>query len=215
MRVKAQIDRTPRSVIVNVKAPVTHAAVMGNSNQVWKPVASQIISDVQTDTPAPAPAVVSTPSAARQQPVSTPEPAKPIVEYQHYDRFLIGVKATLKLSGKWQTPAGVFSQFYNKYNLANVQDVAVGLETLAKANEVESKETKIGMQYLLTTSAFEELLNRCQVSKFHVAELTGIDESEMCGYCKGVKISAAHAQTIADALNLEVSELDGLCEKRV
>ena len=157
-------------------------------------------------------------SAPRQHPVSSPSahpnPQSPLLEYHHYDRFLIGVKATLKLSGKWETPAGVFSQFYNKYNLANVQDVAVGLETLAKANEVESKETKIGMQYLLTTSAFEELLNRCQVSKFHVAELTGIDESEMCGYCKGVKISAAHAQTIADALNLEVSELDGLCEKQ-
>ena len=209
MRKKAHFERNPRSVIVNVKAPVTHVAITERAYQDWKPVASQIISDVQTDTPEPQP--VSTPEPV-STPVSTPEPAKPMVEYHHYDRFLIGVKATLKLSGKWETPAGVFSQFYNKYNLANAHDVAVGLEILAKATEIESKETKIGMQYLLTTSAFEELLNRCQVSKFHVAELTGIDESEMCGYCKGVIISAADALVIADALDIQIEELDGLCE---
>ena len=208
MRTKAQFDRTPRSVFVTVDPPVTHGKKLESAYQDWKPIGSQIISDVQADTPEP----VSTPSAPRQHPVSTPEPVKPMMEYHHYDRFLIGVKATLKLSGKWQTPAGVFSLLYNKYNLANVHDVAVGLEILAKANEVESKQTKIGMQYLLTTSAFEELLNRCQVSKYHVAEMTGIDESEMCGYCKGVIISAADAQRIADALDVQIEELDGLCE---
>ena len=159
------------------------------------------------------PEPVSTPPAPRQQPVSTPEPVKPIVEYQHYDRFLIGVKATLKLSGKWQTPAGVFSLLYNKYNLANVHDVAVGLETLAKANEVESKETKIGMQYLLTTSALRGIAKPMpSFSKYHVAELTGIDEAKMCEYCKGVIISAADALVIADALDVQIEELDGLCE---
>ena len=66
MRVQAQFDRTPRSVIVNVKAPVTHVAITERAYQDWKPVASQIISDVQTDTPEPQPVVVSTPSAHRQ-----------------------------------------------------------------------------------------------------------------------------------------------------
>ena len=39
-------------------------------------------------------------------------------------------------------------------------------------------------------------------------------KAKMCGYCKGVIISAAHALVLADALNLEVSELDGMCEKQ-
>ena len=73
MRTKAQFDRQPGSVIVNVKPPAAHVASVNQAFQDWKPVASQIISDVQTDTPEPQP--VSTPTT-RQQPVSTPEPAK-------------------------------------------------------------------------------------------------------------------------------------------
>ena len=207
----AKLNRTPGSVFVNVKAPVTHAAVMGKSNQDWKPVASQIISDVQTDTPAPR-QHVSNPSATRQQPVSNPAPAKmPIGSHQN-DRFLNGIEATLKLSGNWETPLTIYHQHYDKYNLANARDVEIGLEILAKADAIESKETDGGMQYLLTTTEFETVLNRCQVSRYHLAEITGILEAKMCRYCKGVMISAADALVIADALNIDVKELDGISE---
>ena len=118
------------------------------------------------------------------------------------------------MSGNWETPLTIYHQHYNKYNLANARDVSIGLEILAKANAIESKVVEGGKQYLLPTTEFETVLNRCQVSKYHLAEITGIDEAKMCGYCKGVIISAAHALVIADALNLEVSELDGMCEKQ-
>ena len=52
MRKKAHFERKPRSVIVNVTPPVTHVAITERAYQDWKPVASQIISDVQTETPA-------------------------------------------------------------------------------------------------------------------------------------------------------------------
>ena len=58
MRTQAQFDRQPGSVIVNVKPPAAHVASVNQAFQDWQPVASQIISDVQTDTPAP----VSTPA---------------------------------------------------------------------------------------------------------------------------------------------------------
>ena len=212
MRKKAHFERNPRSVIVNVKAPVTHVAITERAYQDWKPVASQIISDVQTDTPEPQPVVVSTPSAHRQHTVSTPEPAKMPIGAHHNRRFLNGIEATLKLSGSWETPLTIYHQHYNKYDLANARDVEIGLEILAKADAIESKETDGGKQYLLLTTEFETVLNRCQVSKYHLAEVTGIDEAVMCEYCKGVMISAADAQTIADTLNLDVSALDGMRE---
>ena len=162
--------------------------------------------------PVSAPAPVST-EAPRHDPVCTPsQPAKmPIGSHQN-DRFLNGISATLKISGKWETPQAVFRQFYNKYDLANTRDIEIGLEILASANEIESKETDGGTQYLLTTSEFETVLNRCQVSPYHLAEVTGIDETVMTGYYKGVMISAADAQTIADKLNIDLSEMNGMCE---
>ena len=36
----------------------------------------------------------------------------------------------------------------------------------------------------------------------------------MCSYCKGAKISTADAQRIADKLNIEFRELDGIVEVR-
>ena len=64
MRTKAQFDRQPGSVIVNVKPPAAHVASVNQAFQDWTPVASQIISDVQADTPEAK--AVSTPSAPRQ-----------------------------------------------------------------------------------------------------------------------------------------------------
>ena len=55
MRTKAQFDRTPRSVFVTVDPPVTHGKKLESAYQDWKPIGSQIISDVLTDTPAPEP----------------------------------------------------------------------------------------------------------------------------------------------------------------
>ena len=210
MRKKAHFERKPRSVIVNVTPPVTHVAITERAYQDWKPVASQIISDVQTETPEPQP--VSTPEPV-STPVSTPEPAKMPIGTHHNKRFLNGIEATLKLSGNWETPLTIYHQHYNKYNLANARDVLIGLEILAKANAIESKVVEGENQFHLPTSDFERLLNLCQVSKYHLAEVTGIDEAVMCGYCKGAKISAAHALVIADALNIQVEELDGMCEK--
>ena len=62
MRTQAQFDRQPGSVIVNVKPPAAHVASVNQAFQDWQPVASQIISDVQTETPE----AVSTPTTARQ-----------------------------------------------------------------------------------------------------------------------------------------------------
>ena len=56
MRTKAQFDRQPGSVIVKVKPPAAHVAKTESAYQDWQPIASQIISDVQAETPAPAPA---------------------------------------------------------------------------------------------------------------------------------------------------------------
>ncbi len=144
--------------------------------------------------------------------VSTEEPTKMLPEQHQNDRFLAGIKATLKISGKWLTAPSVFHHFYDKYNLVELRDIEIGLDILAKANAIESKVVEGGKQYFLPTTEFETVLKRCEVSKFHLAEITGIDEAKMCGYCKGVIISAAHALVIADALNIQVEELDGMRE---
>ena len=150
--------------------------------------------------------VIETPPA-----VITPEPMSvtpkmPSEQHQN-DRFLTGIKATLKVSGKWLTAPEVFTRFYDKYNLVNVHDIEIGLDILAKANEIESNVVAGENQFHLPTSDFERLLDHCQVSKYHLAEVTGIDEAVMCGYCKGTKINAADAHRIADKLNIEPSEL--------
>ena len=132
---------------------------------------------------------------------------------QHQNhRFLTGIKATLKVSGKWKTAPSVFRDYYNKYNHANVRDIEIGLDILAKADEIQSKVVEGEKQYFLPTFDFERLLDRCHVSRYHLAEITGIDEGVMCGYCKGAKISTADAHKIADKLNIELSELDGMVE---
>ena len=131
-------------------------------------------------------------------------------EQHQDDRFLTGIKATLKISGKWETAPSVFSQYYDKYNIVELRDIETGLDGLAKADEIQSKVVDGEKQYHLPTSDFERLLDRCQVSKYHLAESTGIDEGVMCNYCKGTKISAADAQKIADKLNLELSDFKGM-----
>ena len=162
----------------------------------WKAAAVGFAKDL---TPAmkPAPAVAS-----------TEEPTKMPPEQHQDDRFLTGIKATLKISGKWLTAPVVFSQYYDKYNLVDLRDIEIGLDGLAKAGEIQAKVIEGGKQYFLPTTDFERLLNRCQVSKYHLAEITGIDEGVMCGYCKGAEIDTADAQKIADKLNLELSELE-------
>ena len=147
-------------------------------------------------------------------PVSTVESPKTPSEQHQNHRFLTGIKAPLKISGKWETAPSVFSQYYNKYNHANVLDIEIGLDILAKANEIESKVVDGEKQYHLPTSDFERLLDLCQVSRYHLAEIAGIDEAVMCGYCKGAKIRAADARIIADNLNIDLSELDGIVEVR-
>ena len=144
-----------------------------------------------------------TPSA----PVSTPG------HHQNH-RLLTGIKATLKISGKWLTAPVVFSQYYDKYNLVELRDIEMGLDILAKADEIQSNVIEGKNLYVLPTTDFERLLNRCQVSKYHLAEVTGIDEAVICGYCKGAEINTADAHKIADKLNLELSELDGMVEVR-
>ena len=140
-------------------------------------------------------------------------PKMPSEQHQN-DRFLTGIKATLKVSGKWLTAPSVFHHFYDKYNLVELRDIEIGLDGLAKAGEIQAKVVDGEKQYHLPTSDFERLLNRCQVSKYHLAEITGIDEAVMCDYCKGAKISTADAQRIADKLNIESRELDGIVEVR-
>ena len=145
-------------------------------------------------------------------PVSTVESPKMPSEHHQNHRFLTGIQATLKISGKWLTAPSVFSQYYDKYNLTNVSDIEIGLDILAKTDEIQSKVVEGEKQYHLPTSDFERLLDRCQVSRYHLAEVTGIDEAVMCDYCKGAEISAADAHAIADTLNIEQSELDGMCD---
>ena len=108
----------------------------------------------------------------------------------------------------------VFSQYYDKYNLVDLRDIEKGLDGLAKTDEIESKIVEGEKQYHLPTTDLERLLNRSQVGKYHLAEVTGIDEAEICGYCKGAEINAADAQMIADKLNIDLSELDGMVEVR-
>ena len=148
-----------------------------------------------------------------KSPITPPAPVSTPEKHQN-DRFLTGIKATLKVSGKWLTAPEVFTRFYDKYNLVNVHDIEIGLDILAKANEIESKIVEGENQFHLLTSDFERLLNLCQVSKYHLAEVTGIDEAEICGYCKGAEMSAADAHKIADKLNIDLSELDGMVEVR-
>ena len=85
MRKKAHFERNPRSVIVNVTPPVTHVAITERAYQDWKPVASQIISDVQTETPANATVSTSKPSATRQQPRQPQSIVKPTIAFQEVD----------------------------------------------------------------------------------------------------------------------------------
>ena len=149
------------------------------------------------------------------EPRSPITPSAPVSTPGHHQnhRLLTGIKATLKISGKWLTAPVVFSQYYNKYNLVELRDIEIGLDILAKTDEIQSKVVDgEKQQYHLPTSDFERLLDRCQMSRYHLAEVTGIDEAVMCGYCKGAKISDADAQKIADKLNLELSELDGIVE---
>ena len=150
------------------------------------------------------------------EPRSPITPSAPVSTPGHHQnsRLLTGIKATLKISGKWLTAPSVFSQYYDKYNLVDLRDIEIGLDGLAKADEIQSKVVEGGKQYFLPTTDFERLLNRCQVSKYHLAEITMIDESVMCSYCKGAKISTADAKRIADKLNIEFRELDGIVEVR-
>ena len=163
----------------------------------WKSAAVGFAKDL---TPAlnPAPAVAS-----------TEEPTKMPPEQHQNRRLLNGIKATLKISGKWLTAPSVFRGFYNKYDLVNVHDIEIGLDGLAKAGEIQAEAVDGEKQYYLPTFDFERLLNRCQVSKYHLAEITGIDEAAMCGYCKGAEINTTDAQKIVDKLNISLSELEG------
>ena len=142
--------------------------------------------------------------------VSTEEPTKMLPEQHQDDRFLTGIKATLKISGKWETAPSVFSQYYDKYNIVELRDIETGLDGLAKADEIQSKVVDGEKQYFLPTSDFERLLNRCQVSRYHLTAITRIDEAVICGYCKGAKIDTADAHKIADKLNLELSDFEGM-----
>ena len=152
--------------------------------------------------------------ATQPAPVSTPEAPKMPSEQHQNDRFLTGIKATLKVSGKWLTAPEVFSRFYDKYNLINVHDIEIGLDILAKVERDSIQSCRGRKSVFLPTSDFERLLNLCQVSKYHLAEITGIDEAVMCGYCNGTKINTADAHRIADKLNIEPSELEGMVEVR-
>ena len=104
-------------------------------------------------------------------PAMKPEPETPKIppEQHQNSRLLTGISATLKISGKWLTAPSVFHHFYDKYNLVELRDIEIGLDILAKANEIQSKIVEDGKQYFLPTSDFERLLNRCQVSKYHLA----------------------------------------------
>ena len=85
-----------------------------------------------------------------------PEPEAPKMpsEQHQNDRFLAGIKATLKVSGKWLTSPVVFSRFYDKYDLTNVSDIEIGLDILAKANEIQFKVVDGEKQYHLPTNRF-------------------------------------------------------------
>ena len=169
-----------------------------------------IFGDVKLSDRKATPKPITPPAAVTPEPMSvTPKMSS---DQHKNDRFLTGIKATLKVSGKWLTAPSVFRDYYNKYNHANVRDIEIGLDILAKADEIQSKVVEGEKQYFLPTFDFERLLDRCHVSRYHLAEITGIDEGVMCGYCKGTKISTADAHKIADKLNIELSELDGMVE---
>ena len=171
-----------------------------------------IFGDVKLSDRKATPKPITPPAAVTPEPMSvTPKMSS---DQHKNDRFLIGIKATLKVSGNWETADSVFHGYYNKYNLANVRDIEIGLGILAKADEIESKVVDGEKQYFRPTTDFERLIDRCKVSKYHLAEITGIDEAVMIGYCKGTKINAADAHKIADKLNIELSELSGMCEVR-
>ena len=169
----SELIRTPGNVFVSVEAPQTaaHAAISAD----WKSIAHEMTEEA---------------AAPKQSaPVSTPEPPKMPSGLHQNDRFLTGIKATLKISGKWLPAPVVFSQYYDKYNLVELRDIEIGLDILAKADEIQSNVVEGKNQYVLPTSDFETLLDRCQMSKYHLAEITMIDEAVMCDYCKGTKIS--------------------------
>ena len=107
----------------------------------WKSAAIGIAADIPTMEPK---------SAA----VSTEEPTKMLPEQHQDDRFLTGIKATLKISGKWLTAPVVFSQYYDKYNLVELRDIEIGLDELAKAGEIQAKVVEGGKQYHPTDNRF-------------------------------------------------------------
>ena len=70
-----------------------------------------------------------------RSPITQPDPVSTPGHHQN-NRFLVGIKATLKVSGKWETAPSVFHHFYDKYNLVELRDIEIGLDGLAKAGEI-------------------------------------------------------------------------------
>ena len=148
------MDRQPGSVIVNVKPPAAHVASVNQAFQDWQPVASQIISDVQTETPE----AVSTPTT-RQQPVSTPTTVK-----QTLAELLQEVDAVMEAK-----PA-----------LSQGQEIILkALRKSTHAQDLESIESMTGLNslYILLSCremaelGFVEIVSTLTVRKFRASEV--------------------------------------------
>ena len=125
----------------------------------------------------------------------------------HNHRFLNGIEATLKIIDEWATASQVFSNYYNKYGLVNQLDVQIGLDILVDAGRAEVKTANGTQEYIVPVSEFTRFLNTHQMSKYHLAEITGIPEDVMIRYADGAKISKSHTALIADALGVQLADL--------
>ena len=156
----------------------------------------------------------STPAAT--PPAPTPEP-EPKMENHNNDRFQAGVLATLQCLGSgWHSAKSVFRSYYNKYDHANAADIQIGLALLSENGRIQSKPAEVGESqwlYCAPVSDFERFLDTRQMSRYHLAEIAGIDEVVMCGYADGKGMSRKDAAKIAKALGIDASDLDRFLDK--
>ena len=128
------------------------------------------------------------------------------------DRFINGIRSTLKIMGTWETSQTVYTQSYDKYKIINIGDVTAALDSLVDTGEIQSKVLNDEKHYYLPTSNFEKLLNHFQISRFHLAEITEINEALIVAYCNGTKISMKNAVKIANKLQIETSEISDISD---
>ena len=209
------LNRRPGSIFVQVPQPESVPASKNGYHSGWVNAAESIATEAY-----PMPTGIENPE--RVTPHETVKESvtghsvqnfvdgKPKMDASDHQnpRFLTGVLASLRCRGNtWLSSDQVFAKYYNKYNLANIYDIEAGLRILSESGKIQVKTEGDTALYCATVSAFEVFLEHKKVSKYHLAEISGIPEAVMCGYADGEKMSGADADKIAKALDIQRSDL--------